>query len=567
MLRVRWGWLLPVVAGLAVGVGMAAAASPPRRPTSVVGPAAFVKYGENSSNNPVVAADRFRGDWTFSAKEPLQQASIAHGVIYASGDGDMAGGQDHRIYAVDAKTGHLLWSTRLDNMSMTTPVVLGNRVYVGSGTQQFRGRNVVEEGVLPSTGIVRGTGASAIYALDPANGRVVWKDKTRGEDMPSFVATRRALYVANGQGRVYALQPSTGAVLWSVPIGSYVSMASPTLSSSGLLYVSGAHPYRVYAINTHTHRIQWSRSLPKVFAGSDDSSPALAHDTLYLEGTTGGWRHPSSAVFALSAQSGRIRWSRRLGQGPLPQDIEVSAPVVAHHRIYVGSPITHREYALSSTNGRVVWQFQAVGPVSESAAVTRRTLYVGDGAGFLYALNPETGQERGSLYIGGSLAADYPLVVGGTLIQPDENGLLLAMPRERLLASYQRRQVPAIPLPAGQIGQQILQGEALFYGQGLTGRSCASCHLAGGSVTTVQKGAVMPTLLGVASGFPRAKGHQLITLDDQINRCLAHAGGQKLASQDPRLADLNLYLHWLSSGWRDNLGGHSGPAGGKGGGC
>lgn len=563
----QWGWVLLVVVGMALGILSIRPKTTAAVPSEMKGSTRFMKYALNRPNNPVIdAASTWRRRWTFSAGEPLQQASMARGVVYAAGDGKTSG-RDHRVYAVDAKNGRLLWRTHLNNMSMTTPVVLGSRVFVGSGTQEFQGQNAARESDLGAQGIVRGTGASAIYALDAKNGRVIWKDATRGEDMPTFVATPRALYVANGNGRVYALQPETGAQLWSLQIGSYVSMASPTLGPHGTLYVSGAHPYRVYAINTHSHRLVWAQSLKGVFGGSDDSSPALWHGRLFLEGTEGGWQHPESYVLALSSRTGQILWRTALGTGKLPTDIEVSAPVVAHGRVYIGSPITKSEYALNPKTGRILWRFKAAGPVSESAAITPHTLYMGDGTGFLYALDPETGHERGGLYLGGALAADYPLVVGDTLYQPDENGTLLALPREQLLTSVERTEVPELPVPPGALGQHILEGEAAFFGQGLPGRTCATCHLEGGAITTYQHGQVVPALLGVASAFPQVRGHQVVTLDAQINRCLAASGSKPLSANDPRLAGLNLYLHWLASGWPMNLKGFPGPAGGKGGGC
>lgn len=568
----RLAWLLPIIAGVALGFGSVRADPSVARASTPVGPRSFPKYGLQDSNNAVdlsASLKGWRAHWSFTAGEPLQQASIANGVVYVSGDGgNRANPVDNRIDAVDASTGRLLWSRKLDNMSMTTPVAGDGLVFVGTGTQLFQGANLALENNLHATGVVRGTGPSAIYALEARTGRVVWEDRTRGENMPSFILSDGVLYTANGQGRVYALKPRTGARLWSMSIGSYVSMASLNMGPQGTLYVSGAHPYTVYAVDAKSHRLRWSTQLPHVFAGSDDSSPAYARGMVYLEGTTGSWHHPESVLFALDAHTGAIRHVTRLGTGVLPTDIEVSAPVVAEGRVFVGSPITRREYAVSPQSGRIEWEFQADGPVSESAAVTAHTLYVGDGNGFLYALDPSSGRETGSLYVGGALAADYPLVVGQTLYQPDENGELLAIPRDTLLSQNQTS-VPRIPIPSGALGAQIVRGESLFMDHALTssGQSCATCHVDGGAVTTYQHGMVVPALLGAASTFPQVHAHNVVTLDDQINHCLVSMGGHALGASDPRLADLNLYLHWLSSGWAMNLKGGQGLAGGPGGGC
>ena len=566
-------WMLMVLAGTALGLFVAEGHRGAAQASSSTGPLSFRKYALNDSNNAVdvsAATRNWRAHWTFTAGEPLQQASIADGIVYVSGDGgDRRKKLDNRIDAVDASTGRLLWSRRLDNMSMTTPVVGGGLVFVGTGTQQFQGANLALENSLKATGVVRGTGPSAIYALNARTGQVVWHDRTRGEDMPSFVLQGSTLYVANGQGEVYAIQAKSGAVRWSLPIGSYVSMASLTMGPRGTLYVSGAHPYCVDAIDTKTRRMRYETLLPHIFGGSDDSSPAYHNGRLYLEGTGGTWQHPESVLFTLNARTGAILHRTRLGTGALPADIEVSAPVTVGDRVFIGSPITHKEYAISGTSGHILWEFRADGPVSESAAVTRHDLYVGDGNGFLYALNPRTGVELGSLFVSGVFAADFPIVVGQTLYQPDENGQLLAIPRANLLTVNQKG-VPRIPIPAGALGQQIIRGESLFMNSGLapSGRTCETCHLEGGTITTYQNGMVIPSLLGAAAAFPRVENHQVVTLDDQINHCLSSMGGRALPQKDSRLAALNLYLHWLSSGWSVNLtGGSGGPAGGAGGGC
>lgn len=569
----RYGlWALPVIAGVGVWLGFSGTQTTVATASTHVGPTSFDKYAMTDNNNPVdesASVANWQVRWTYTAPEPLQQASIANGVIYASGDGgNLTDPQDDRIYALDAANGTLLWSRQLNNMSMTTPVVGDGLVFVGSGNQLFQGNNLANENNLNATNIVRGTGPNAIYALDAANGHVVWKFSTPGEDMPSFVLKGNTLYAANGNGTVYAFNATSGQLLWSLNIGSYVSMSSPVLGPNGYLYVSGAHPYQVYAINTATRQIAWQSAVPHVFGGSDDSSLAYAANMVYVEGTTGSWTAPQSVLYAFNATSGRLDWMTQLGSGILPTDIEVSAPTVVNGTVYVGSPVTDKEYAVNAHTGQIEWAFKAAGGISESAAVTSSALYVGDSAGFLYALNPTTGQELGSRFLSGTLAADFPIVIGQTLYQPDENGQMFALPTADLLLKNEMH-APNIPIPSGVLGQDIQKGEALFMGHSLspTGLSCDSCHVGGGTLTTYQNGIIVPSLLGAAAGFPKVVNGQVKTLDGQINHCIKSMGGKPLSVSDPRLVDLNLYLHWLSSGWTDNLEASTQKGSGAGGGC
>lgn len=506
--------------------------------------------------------------WSYTAPEPLQQASIAGGVVYASGDGTSP--QDGNIYAFDAQTGSLLWRQHLNNMSMTTPVVARGMVFVGSGNQSFTPQQQARVNILNTAHDIRGTGPSAVYALNAQTGAVLWQFSTPGEDMPSFVYNHRTLYVANGNGKVYAFDARTGTLEWELTIGSYVSMSSPVLVGN-LLYVSGAHPYNLYAINVATHKLAWSVPVPHVFAGSDDSSLSYSGGRIFIEGTVGSWTKPYSVAYAFSAASGQLLWSRTLGTGLLPTDIEVAAPVAVKGTVYVGSPITNQEVALNAATGQVLWSFKAIGPVSESAAVVHGQVYVGDAFGMMYALNAQTGRLVAVRKIGGVLAADFPIIVGNTLYQANENGQMDALP----LSDWNPQialSAPAIPTPkSGKLAKAILAGQKLFMGTSLssTGLSCNSCHTGGGTLTSYLAGHEVPDLIGAASGFPKLKKGKLMTLDAQINHCLRRAQmkGPTLAVSDKRLLELNLYLHWLSSGFPEHLFGSSAKIPGGAAGC
>ncbi len=400
-------------------------------PTTNAGPSDFTKYGMKDSNNAVFGSPVLSGwavHWTYKAPVPLQQASVSDGVVYASGDGGNLSGQGiGYVYALGAKTGRLLWRQSLNNMSMTTPVVAEGLVFVGTGTPGFAGSNLSRVDNLNARHIIRGTSLSAIYALNAATGQIVWEYLTRGEDMPTFVFHSGTLYVANGNGLVYAFNAKTGQKEWTVSIGSYVSMSSPTWAH-GVLYVSGAHPYDLYAISAAKHALLWKVAIPDVFAGTDDSSLAYSHHRIYVLGTTGGWTDASSVVFAYTA-AGQLAWQSNLGSGTLPAYIEAAAPVAVGNTLYVGSPITNAEYALNVATGKRIWAFHAVGPISESPAVLNNRLYFGDSTGMFYVLNASTGRAVATkAFRGSSFAADYPVIVGHTLYQPDDNGEMLARP-------------------------------------------------------------------------------------------------------------------------------------------
>lgn len=516
----------------------------PRVRVNGSGTRVFSRYGFNRQNNPV-----FRGsaggwiDWTDNLGEPLQQASIApgSGVVYVGGDGQSA----HRLYALNARSGQILWRRRLDNLIMTTPLLAGGMVYVGTGNQAFTPAQYRRVQSLAARHIIRGTGTNAIYGISAATGRVVWKFPTRGENMPSFVYKRGVLYTAGGDGRVYAFAAATGTLLWSVPIGSYVSMAAPLLVGD-TLWVVGAHPYRLYGIDIASHRVRFRSPLPGVFAGADDCSPVLAEGTVVIEATAGTRDRPRSVAIGFGL-NGRLKWQTVLGTGRMVRDIEVAAPSAAGRTVFFGSPLTRREYALDPKTGAVRWTFQAVGPVAETAAIASGRLYFGDEDGWFYVLDAKSGRLVASRYLGGSFAADYPLIAGQTLYQPNENGQMLAMPLGWLAATNRT----ALPRPSGARGRAVAKGEAAFMAPvGFAAHpSCGSCHRGAGTLAAVRNGTSVPSLLGIAAIFPREKARGWVTLDAQIRRCERAMGGPPLPDGSARLTRLNIYLHWLAQGW------------------
>ena len=85
--------------------------------------------------------------WKFASRETRAQiesfattddgfstASVHAGVVYA-------GGHDGWIYAIDAKSGRLLWEYKTGGHVMTTPRYRDGRVYAGSMDGHFRALN------------------------------------------------------------------------------------------------------------------------------------------------------------------------------------------------------------------------------------------------------------------------------------------------------------------------------------------------------------------------------------------------------------------------------------------
>jgi outer membrane protein assembly factor BamB len=172
----------------------------------------------------------------------------------------------------------------------------------------------------------------------------------------------------------------------------------------------------LYAISRNTGRVSWTRKLGSLAA----ASPACYRGTIYAVllkrfSESGGGR-----VIAVAATDGHTRWSRRL-----PSRSE-SSPLVDRGRLYIGSE-DGTVYSLRTRDGEVRWRAKAAGAVKGAIALDAGKLYFGDYGGKVHAIRRSNGTKvwekspasGGALGIGGgnfysSAAVEYGRVYIGS---------------------------------------------------------------------------------------------------------------------------------------------------------
>ena len=192
------------------------------------------------------------------------------------------GSWDHRVYAIDARTGRLVWS-----------FATGDRVK--GGVALARGT------------IFAGSYDGRLYALDARTGRLRWSagdGRLSGLYATPSVANGR-VFVGSTDGRVYAFAARTGAPLWSTATGSFVY--SPAALSAGTAFV-GSYDHRLYALSQATGAIRWTFA-----AGAPISGAPTVLDGLVYFSTCGSCSSYESdpharRTFAVDARTGRLVW-------------------------------------------------------------------------------------------------------------------------------------------------------------------------------------------------------------------------------------------------------------------
>lgn len=359
--------------------------------------------------------------WRFHANDSIVMApTVVGGVAYA-------GSMDGCVYALDVSSGRLIWSFPAANQVMSEPVVVGHRVFFGAGNKEM---------VRTPAGVVRGTGANGIYALDARTGRELWMYPTLGEDMPTPAYQDGVIYEATGDMTFYAVDAASGRLLWKLPVGSYVSMSSPTLWGDIAVF-GGAQPYAIFGVNVRTHTLAWKVPLPQAESGVDDVTAAVADGVAYLQVPDGHYVKRIVEV-AVRVADGHVLWRRTLGTDPFnvvqralwQGDLrghdgeEVGVATVAGGRVYVGTPAMNALWALDARTGGVLWRAALPDAVRTAPAVTADRVYAASDTR-LMVLDRASGQlvrtlRLGSRTLGSGIeilcTTPAPTLVGDTLL-------------------------------------------------------------------------------------------------------------------------------------------------------
>ena len=213
-----------------------------------------------------------------------------------------------------------------------------------------------------------------VVALDKRNGKVLWKRARKSGASRKFSFCTPLLIEVNGRkqvitpgsGVVYALDPADGSVIWECDYDQGYSVVPRPLYAHGLVYVgTGFNKARLLAIRptgkgdvTRTH-IAWevSRGIAKT------PSFIVVGDEIYVIADNG-------VATCLDAKTGKEHWNERLGGG------YSASPTYADGKIYFHSEQGKTVVVQPGTKFKVLAE-------SELGEKTFASLAVSDGALFL----------------------------------------------------------------------------------------------------------------------------------------------------------------------------------------
>ncbi|MDI6704165.1 MAG: PQQ-binding-like beta-propeller repeat protein [bacterium] len=284
--------------------------------------------------------------------------------------------------------------------------------------QEVHGTPVVYKGVLYAVNtddFYKGQ----VYALEPETGKEIWHTQVYGAIQETPYIVNDTIYFATLSGWFYALDLS-GNVKWRVYTKEALRNVYPGgrnqchwISSSptylnGIIYI-GSHSYDynrsewdmddggLYAISATTGNFVDQACLP----GPIYSSPVIVNNILYVgcsDGNMYAINIRPNGTFTRGGNPYRpdIKWKYQTGG-------EVSStPCVWNGKVYFGSD-DNKIYCLDALTGAKIWSYetpppQGSGPylprlnyVGSGKVSDKGILHIGDGGGWVYALDAETG--------------------------------------------------------------------------------------------------------------------------------------------------------------------------------
>jgi len=323
-------------------------------------------------------------------------------------------------------TSHIAWKAAVAGVGWSSPVVIGDRIYLTSA--------------LPIGGVEDPKADRSLHALalDAATGKPVWDvevftatsprmHRKNSHASPTPVYEEGKLYVHFGHLGTACLDAATGKSIWSTQEFAYSPVhgagSSPVLFEDLLIFSADAETDpKVIALDKTTGNQRWA------FARQSDAKKKFSFCTPLLIDVNGQKQliSPGSGVVnALNPKDGTEIWRCYYDQGYSV----VPRPVYAHGMVYVSSSYDKPVLLAIKVDGKgdvtgthVAWTIDKAVPHNPSMAVIGDELYFVADNGILTCADAKTGQIHYSERCTGPISASL-LVADGKLYLQDEKGL------------------------------------------------------------------------------------------------------------------------------------------------
>jgi outer membrane protein assembly factor BamB len=386
-------------------------------------PSSWMQFRLNPHNNAAIPGT-LRVAWHLRTNGGFSSSpTVADETLYV---GNNAG----TLYAVDIRSGRVLWSYHVDNPLMSAPIIYDGVVIVTEGNENS------PTNATPAMPIHVGAGPNAIIALNRETGKLAWMRALEGSGMPTPAIVDGVLVHHDGSGEIVGLDPVTGAVRYTKSLHSIASMVAALPLWGDRWVTAGEWSNSLWLLRASDGGVIWQSNFEAQASGVGDCPPVTDGLRIYCDYVV----PPSTATqvvvgegayeraYAVDVATGKKVWDVRIDGGSVPPRNEAAIPLLADDTLYIGSSMETYMHAIDPATGRLKWQQLTHGPVLDGPVFADGILYYGDLGGYLWALNATTGQVVGDIATGLPFNVGSPIIAGQTLIIGSRGGTLIAVP-------------------------------------------------------------------------------------------------------------------------------------------
>lgn len=222
-----------------------------------------------------------------------------------------------------------------------------------------------------------------VMAVDKANGRVRWRQRT-GHDITGAVGAANGMVVfGTRDARIVALSQSDGRELWSSRVSSEV-LAAPAVDSR--VVVAQSVDGRLVALNAADGQQRWVYDSTVPPLSLRGTSRPLISGSVVVSGFANG------IIVGVDANNGLLMWEERVavpqGRYDIERIIDIDGdPVLSGSTVFVSS-YQGNLMGLDLMTGRIVWGM--AGSSHNSLALGLGNIYWVDNFGHVFAIQNNT---------------------------------------------------------------------------------------------------------------------------------------------------------------------------------
>ncbi len=309
--------------------------------------------------------------------------------------------QDGMLYAVDANSGHLLWSKQFPPNPFIQ--ILNGTVYVyvndmapltslwalqsTHGTLLWQVHETTFSRIIANNSGVTllQTEDRAVEALRTSDGHVLWSQPVYVDANSPVIADSQAAYLNTDGGQLTAINILNGKVLWRVP--QKYTLQGTLLLSHALIYLASIDD-TIYTFHTHDGSPVWQANMHQIINGA----MTITNNRLYVH-SNDGLEH------TLDATTGILLWTSFIGQPASYQHISTANTYAQSVQttpflVYITEQ-NGMLNALRYTDGKILWTRQ----ITDQPQLLNDNFYAITPGGTVALLNAANGHDRWSFNV------------------------------------------------------------------------------------------------------------------------------------------------------------------------